>query len=478
MSIADRILRLVTRPGEELGRLARFVQFQIRLWRFCAARLHMNNLPAMAAALSFRTIFALVPILVLAFLAARALGVIDDSKQSLRTFLEASGFSQIVVFGDNAFQTGPQSAPMAAPEPTTINVADEIIQLVNRVEAQLTVQSVGPVGVALLIWTALSLLSTMEESLNRVFGAARSRSTIRRVLLYWSAMTLGPVVLALAIYVSRRAIHTAEEITALSWLVAPLAWLGPTLVGILVLSTTYIMLPNTFVNRKAALGGAAVAVLAWLVARWGFALYVESFVLKGNLYGILGAVPLFLVWMNLSWMIFLFGAELAHTAANIRRLNLPEPEEAAIVTPDDALAVTLSVIRAYEAGSGGATNAKIAGDTRATGDAVNWLIERLVERGIISRVESRDGVRFLPARPAERTTVAEILAACDPPESTQAGEWKRSDGIQALVAKVRERMQAGVRDLSLADLNVETQPVQPPQATTVPGGSPAPAVRG
>src|SRR5262245_56815112 len=105
MPIADQILRLVTRPGEELGRLARFVQFQIRLWRFCAARLHTNNLPAIAAALSFRTIFALIPFLVLAFLAAGALGVIDDSKQSLRSFLEASGFSQIGVYGEATSQS-------------------------------------------------------------------------------------------------------------------------------------------------------------------------------------------------------------------------------------------------------------------------------------------------------------------------------------------------------------------------------------
>jgi membrane protein len=454
MTIGDQLLRLVTRPGEELGRLARFVQFQIRLWRFCAARLHTNNLPAMAAALSFRTIFALIPILVLAFLAAGALGVIDDSKQSLRAFLEASGFSQIGVVAEETSQPSSRAAPASAPE--AINVADEILQLVERVESKLTVQRIGPIGAALLIWTALSLLSTMEQSLNRVFGAARSRSTIRRVLLYWSAMTLGPIMVALAIFVSQRAMFTAKEVPLLSLIVGPLIWLGPTLVGILVLTATYILLPNTAVNRKAALGGATVAVLFWLIARWAFAVYVDRFVLKGNLYGILGVIPLFLLWLNLSWLIFLFGAELAHTAANIRRLNLPEEDEPQIVTSDDALAVTLCVLRRYECGDGAATRDLIASNVRAGGEALHWLIERLADRGVLCRVDDKDGRHYLPARPSDKITVAEVLGAADPDGHSTAGGSKQLDGIPQMVAQVRERMQSGLRDLTLADLRAET----------------------
>ena len=459
MSIADRILRLVTRPGEELSRLARFVQFQIRLWRFCAARLHTNNLPAMAAALSFRTIFALIPILVLAFLAAGALGVFDDSKQSLRAFLYASGFAQIGAPDDVSAQPSMQGAPSTAPAsgPIYVNVADEILALVDHVQQQLTIQRLGPIGAALLIWTALSLLSTMEESLNRVFGATRSRSTVRRVLLYWSAMTLGPIVIALTIFVSRRAMLAAGEIPLLPFFLSPLIWLGPTLVGILVLTATYVLIPNIAINRKAALGGATVAVLFWLVARWAFALYVEYLVLPGNLYGILGVIPLFLLWLNLSWIIFLFGAELAHTAANIRHLKLPEPDEPAVVTPEDALAIALCVLREYESGAGAASTARITGSVRTTGDGVQWLAERLADRGILSRVEAADGPRYLPARPADRITVAEVFDACEPAATPHATPAKTVDGVSAVVARVRERMESGVRDLTLSDLEVQAE---------------------
>lgn len=450
MSIGDRILHLVTRPGEELGRLARFVQFQIRLWRFCAARLHSNNLPAMAAALSFRTIFALIPILVLAFLVAGALGAIDDSKESLRAFLHASGFSRISVIPET--QPATPTAPTSAPEAETINMANEIITLVERVESKLTLQRIGPIGAALLIWTALSLLSTMEESLNRVFGAARSRSTVRRVLLYWSAMTLGPIVLALAIFVSQHAMLTASEIPLLSALVKLVVWIGPVLVGILALAATYILLPNTFVNRRAALGAATVVVFLWLLARWAFAAYVQRFVLEGNLYGILGVIPLFLMWLNLSWLIFLFGAEMAHTAANIRRLDLPEEAEPQIVTPDDALAIVLCVLREYTSGGGAADPATISGCVTARAEAVQWLIERLVERNILYRVTDRNGQRYLPARPSDKIAVAEILDVCAT-RIERPAERETQNGIPDIVAHVRARMHAGLRDLTLAELN-------------------------
>src|SRR5262245_50386454 len=98
--VNDQVRRLITRPADEFGRLAAFVRFQAQLWRFCARRLQSNNLLAMSAALSFRTIFALVPTLVLAFLAAGALGVLEDSKRSLRQFLDASGFGTIAAISD------------------------------------------------------------------------------------------------------------------------------------------------------------------------------------------------------------------------------------------------------------------------------------------------------------------------------------------------------------------------------------------
>ena len=195
---------MLFRSAEELGRWARLAAVQWRIWRFCARRLAENNVSAMSAALSFRTMFAMVPAMVLVVLILKAVGVLEDGKQSLRQFLEASGFSQITVAhgegsGDGASSAvgvgaaegdGPQIADPGGMAARTVNIAEEIERIVDGVERKLTFRRIGPVGVLLLIWTALSLLTTMENSLNRVFGATSARSLGRRLLLYWSVLTL------------------------------------------------------------------------------------------------------------------------------------------------------------------------------------------------------------------------------------------------------------------------------------------------
>ena len=190
-NISGYVERLRTAPGEEIGRWGRFLRFQLQLWRYCARRLWINNLTAMSAALSFRTIFALIPTIVLAALFLKSVGVLEDGKRSLRQFLETTGFTQIVVVEQPA---GGEAAPGAdGAAGRSVNVANEIEQIVGQVESKLTVERLGPIGVVLLIWTALGLLTAMEQSLNRVFGAERARSAAKRLLLYWGVLTLGPL---------------------------------------------------------------------------------------------------------------------------------------------------------------------------------------------------------------------------------------------------------------------------------------------
>lgn len=80
----------------------------------------------------------------------------------------------------------------------------------------------------------------------------------------------------------------------------------------------------------------------WLVAKWGFAIYVTKLVGTGNLYGALGLLPLFLIWLNLSWLLFLFGAELANAAANLDTMNLEEQAGRTMLGPSDVLAAAVS----------------------------------------------------------------------------------------------------------------------------------------
>ena len=469
-TLAQRIQRIVTSPSHELGRWARFVQFQLELWRFCARRLRENNVMAMSAALSFRTIFAMVPALVLALLVLKSLGTLEDGKRSLRQFLDASGFTQIVAVQEGEGGKVPASADAPGPDAKVINIADEIESLVTQVETKLTFERIGPIGALLLIWTALSLLTTMEQSLNRIFGAPRGRSVARQTFLYWSAMTLIPIAFVAAGYLGKTASAALEGVRGAAWLVGALGWAASVLLGIGLLAALYKLLPNTHVRYRSAVGGAVVAVPLWLVAKWGFALYVQRLVLKGNLYGVLGLLPLFLLWLNYSWLIFLFGAQLAHTAVNLRSLRQADLAENLVLGPSDLLAAALAIARPYLAGQGFAERDRIAAALNLPAEAAHWLIDRLSAAGLVSAtgVEAEGG--YVLVRPPDRLRVREILQVGDP-RGRGAAAAGYAPELAGLVARVQHRADAALENWTLADVLDGAAVAVAKSGTAQPGGT-------
>lgn len=446
-TLRQRLEGLLTAPGEELGRWGRFLRYQIHLWRFCGRRLREHNAAAMSSALSFRTIFALVPALALAILVMKSVGLVEHGKRSLREFLTRSGFEQIALVRPARTATAPASAP--ATRPKTINVAESIEKFVTQAERKLTFGAIGPAGVVLLIWTALTLLTTMEGSLNRIFGAPRSRAMTRRVPLYWSVVTLGPVMLAATVYLGGVAAAACRHLAGVSWILAALNWAGPPVVGIILLAALYKLLPNTHVRYRSALGGAVVAVPLWMVAKWAFALYVTAVVGKGSLYGALGLLPLFLLWLNLCWMIFLFGAELASTAANLERMWSAELADSVTLGPSDLLAAALAVARPYARGAGPVAFPEIVAAVNLPPQSVRRLLDRLSSAGILAEVGSDRAGGYTLARPAEIIRVADVMEMAG---SAQTPGARYDGGIAQAVAAVGERARDALGELTLAEL--------------------------
>ncbi|MHC4985919.1 MAG: hypothetical protein ACYTFO_07160, partial [Planctomycetota bacterium] len=169
--LKQRAVRLLTAPSEELGLWARFVQTQTRLWWLCGRQLRRNNALAMSAALSFRTIFALVPIVVLGFLMLKGMGFMDEKKQLLDNALHelrldqmmattraeaparAQAATDMMAMQLAAAQGGPmnmavlQGATLQAVAShgaeQTITVADKLTELVEKVEERMTVGALG-----------------------------------------------------------------------------------------------------------------------------------------------------------------------------------------------------------------------------------------------------------------------------------------------------------------------------------------------
>lgn len=442
----ERISNLLSAPMGELGSWARVLRYQIQLWRFCGRRLRENNAMAMSAALSYRAIFAMVPTLVLIFLFLKPLGVISNAREALHDVLEEAGLTQIA-FEKPASEAETQAS---AEEPTTqeVSVAEHIEGLVESVEGQLTIGRLGPVGVLLLVWTALTLLTTIERSLNRIFGAKRARPLGHRVLLYWSALTLGPLLLVVTVYLANRATSMAEEAGFLPGLIDIAGRVTAFVIGVSLLAWLYKLMPNTHVRFKAAFGGALVAVPLWLLAKWAFLLYVTEVVGRHHIYGALGLIPLSLLWLNLSWYIFLFGAELAHTAASITSHEAIALEDIEF-GPWHLLAGVLAVSRQQTLQDGPASLNGIAQDMNMSPMVCEELLKRLADTGAVCMVEGEAASAYVLARSAEKTRVFDVLQSSYPTDLYRF----QHGGAQPLVdaiKNVQKDMESGFADMSVA----------------------------
>jgi len=458
----DRATRLVGGPPDQLGRGDRFFRNQFDLWKFSLLRLRDINATAMAAALSYRTIFALIPVLVLAFLILKSVGVLGDAQNSLRYVMDYAGFRQIYLqeeVPEDVYEawekwddlTAQSAAKATAAAPAEENVGLRIEGIITNAEQQLTLGKLGPIGVALLIWTSLSLMTTTERSLNRIFEAPKSRSVGRRTLLYWSAMTLGPVVLVVTVYaIGQASDAVVAHVPGAGWAMAALGWAVPGLVGIVLLAALYKLMPNTYVGLLPAIGGALFVVPVWMAAKWAFALYVKSLVIKGHLYGTLGLFPLFLLWLYLTWLVFLLGAQLAHTAMNLRRLQLLKTAGRMVPGPWDLLAAALSVARLYQGGSGPAPLARVAEDLRLPPVLVQPLLERLVAAGILCPAGQEPATGYVLSRPLDQTLVLDVLSA-NRGQAKDAPAYLFSPAIALSVGAVQSKARDALGGMTLAE---------------------------
>ncbi|MFO8011958.1 MAG: YihY/virulence factor BrkB family protein [Phycisphaerae bacterium] len=474
-----RVKNLLTAPLAELGSWARFARGQITLWRYCARRLRENNVMAMSSALSFRTIFALVPLVIVAFLALKSLGVVEDSKRYLRDFLERSGMTQITYTEPGEDPPVPERKPPPPSEredaprppgsvdddlpgtppydvPERVTVAEKIESVVEYAESRLTVGRVGPLSVMVLVWTALTLLTTMERSLNRIFEAPRARGFARRTLIYWSALTLGPLVIVAAVRLGGGLVESVRNVPVLSWTLGPIGWIAPFVVGVLVVASLYTLMPNTRVSFRRALEGAVLAVPVWALARWAFALYVDR-VGSQSIYGAMGLIPLFLLWLNLSWLIFLFGAQVSHAAANVEQLMRADAERDMRLTAWHDLAAVVAVAQIQTDRGGPATPADVAAALDCSQARAETLLGRLAKGGVLLRADAGDEAKAdgdteqvaLAVPPASLPVTRVLGIHC--PDGAVASEGRDTDVTRA-VAEARRRAEAGIEGMTVADL--------------------------
>ncbi|MGR3271657.1 YihY family inner membrane protein [Thalassococcus profundi] len=273
-----------TRAGSAIEQLGHFVVFALR--RFFNER--MNN---SAASLTYSTLLALVPLLVIAFAIL----------SSFPAFNEVKGRMQELFFSAVVPEAG------AA-------ISDYLTNFTQNAS------NLTAVGIVALAVAALLLLSTVEDTLNRVWHVDRPRPILVRLLIFWAILTLGPLLIAASITLTSdlRAIASSSNLQMLGveadtdfTKTALATFFLSVLINIVGFTALFVLVPARRVRIRHAIIGATFAAISFEVLSWGFNTFYSSGSSYETIYGAVAAVPVFLVWIYTSWMVIILGAVFA-----------------------------------------------------------------------------------------------------------------------------------------------------------------------
>lgn len=176
------------------------------------------------------------------------------------------------------------------------------------------------VGIVFLLLTGLMLVLTIEHTFNDIWGVEWHRRRIISLLFYWIVLMLAPLLIGLGVLVSTYlfSLSWITSATSVFGLKAPLLACLPFLLNTIIFSLLYIVVPNFSVAWRDGVVGGFVAAVLFELAKIAFAFYIKQFPSYELIYGALAAIPIFLLWLYISWLIILFGALVTYSQYELR----------------------------------------------------------------------------------------------------------------------------------------------------------------
>ncbi|ARP87120.1 YihY family inner membrane protein [Bordetella genomosp. 9] len=349
-----------------------------KVLRFAAHRAGEEQLLQVASSLTFTTVLALVPMLAVVLSLFTAFPVFQEFRVALEDFLSHS------------------LMPPA--------VSDNIMNYLNQFARQAS--RLTAIGGALLLITSVLLIMTIDKTFNDIWHVRRQRAASQRALVYWAVLTLGPVVAGGSLwatsFVARESLGLVRDVPdvvglAVSFLPVLLTGLG--------FAALFVVVPNRRVYWMDALAGGFGTAIVLEMMKAAFAYYLTRFPTYTVIYGAFATVPIFLLWIYLSWLAVLFGATVAASLPMIRvgRWDINREPGAAFI---DAIAVLRCLYRNMGSNPAGRGASQLAVDLHLHHDELNAVLETLAELGMVVRTQEQ---RWVLACDPRRASLAPLF---------------------------------------------------------------------
>jgi membrane protein len=397
-----------------------------------------------AAALTYYTVLSIVPFLAFAFAVLKGFG-------AYRLLMDGT--------------VRPWLADAFGANPALLDAIQRVLDFVDATD----VSRLGVVGLLTLVYTSISLVSSVETALNQIWGAKTSRPFVRQVTDYVTLLVTTPLLVLVAATFSTaaqssRVVAFLRDALHLGAVIDLALGLAPVVVVFVALFAMYMILPNVATRASSAAVGAAVAAAAWQGA---LVLHVQSqrgVASYNALYSVLGAIPIFLVWTYVSWLVVLCGAELAASHQNEQALRQTFLARRADQALKETLAVAIGarVARDFLLGRPPRTAARIAELLAVPPPLVEEVLEALARSGIVARTPAGREIRWLPARDPGSVRANDLREAVrrDPgADGIRAGvERNLGDEVASVLAGLDEEVRRSPMNPTLRELVLRAVP--------------------
>lgn len=367
-------------------RWRRWLLRQLQLWVLVCREFLADRCLLHAAALSFTTLLSIVPLLALTFAVLKGFGMQNRLEPLLIDYLAA----------------GSESAAAA------------IVAYINNTD----VARLGVIGLIALGVSALSLLAGIEKTFNDIWGVVETRSVLQRFGGFFAVVVIAPILVATAISMTGTlASHTlaqrlidrelAGELLILLFKVTPFAAMW------LVFAGLYLFIPNARVLPRAALVGGVFGGTLWQFSQWAYVHFQFGVSRYNAIYGTLSALPVFMIWLFLAWVIVLLGLQVAYAVQHLQsvRRDLRGGKVSVAGRTRVILAVLVHLAIRFQRGQPPCSGEELAAALQIPPRLLAVVMEMLQRLELVAEVTAGQGGRgYLPAREPHALPVSELLA--------------------------------------------------------------------
>ncbi|MEJ2165117.1 MAG: YihY/virulence factor BrkB family protein [Desulfobacterales bacterium] len=423
---------------EELSSGKSFLIRQLRIILLALRRFNKDNCFFRASSLTFNTMLSIVPVAAILFGIAKGFG------------FEAMMRRQIL----GKFPGHAQQEVLTK----VINFAESMLQTAKG-------GVIAGVGTVVLLWSVINVLSNIEGSLNDIWEVEQGRSWSRRFSDYLALMLLGPVLFIISssatVFVTARITELTSEIRLLG-IIGPVISLGLKLIPYVVIwilfTVIYILMPNTRVTLKAGLTAGIVAGTIFQLVQWGYITFQVGATRYNAIYGSFAALPLFLMWVQISWWVFLFGAEFAFADQNIDEYEF-EPE-AKKISRAFRKVLTLQIVhllvKNFAQGNRPLFDVEISSRLKMPLGLVHDILHDLVRSKVISeaRTNAEQKYGYQPARDINTITIEYVVNAIDQngTNSIPVAKTAEFETLSQAIEKFSDEMETSPANKLLKDI--------------------------